>query len=100
LAQAARAQQAAQAAARQQAQQQAAMALNEGGHESSDSAPEGPQNAKFGVIVVNRDEATNWGKLRNKSAEDLTRGKSEAVSEEYRKSVETYFKVLGERAKK
>lgn len=100
LAQAARAQQATQAAARIQAQQQAAMALNEGGHESSDSAPDGPQNAKFGVIFVNRDEATSWGKLRNKSAEDLTNGKSEVVSEEYRKSVEAYFKVLAERAKK
>ncbi len=100
LAQAARAQQAAQAAARIQAQQEAAMALNEGGHQSSDSAPEGPQNAKFGVIAVNRDEATDWGKLRTKSAEDLTKGKSEAVSEEYRKSVEAYFKVLAERAKK
>lgn len=100
LAQAAKAQQAAQAAARQQAQQEAAMALNEGGHQSSDSAPEGPQNAKFGVIAVNRNEATDWGKLRNKSAEDLTKGKSEAVSEEYRKSVEAYFKVLAERAKK
>jgi len=100
LAQAARAQQAAQAAARIQAQQEAAMALTEGGHESSDSAPEGPQNAKFGVIAVNRDEATGWGKLRSKSAEDLTKGKSEAVSEEYRKSVEAYFKVLAERAKK
>ncbi len=100
LAQAARAQQAAQAAARIQAQQKAAMALTEGGHESSDSAPEGPQNAKFGVIAVNRDEATAWGKLRSKSAEDLTKGKSEAVSEEYRKSVEAYFKVVAERAKK
>ena len=76
------------------------MAMNEGGHQSSDSAPEGPQNAKFGVIAVKRGEATNWGKLRNKSAEDLTNGKSEAVSEEYRKSVEAYFKVVAERPKK
>ena len=75
-------------------------ALGEGGHESSDNSPEGPQNAEFGIIMVNRDEAAKWGKLRSKSAEDLTKGRSEAVSEEYRRSVETYFRVLAERAKK
>ncbi len=100
LAQAAQAQQAAQAAARTQAQQAAAMAMSEGGQESSDSSSNPPGVAEFGVLTVNRDEAAVWGKLRNKSAEDLTKGRSEAVSEEYRKSVETYFRVLAERAKK
>ncbi len=76
------------------------MALGEGGTESSDSSPDGTQNAEFGIIAVNRDEATTWGKLRSKSAEDLTKGRSEAVSEEYRKSVETYFRVLAERARR
>lgn len=100
LAQAAQAQQSAQAAARTQAQQAAAMAMSEGGQESSDSSSNPPGVAEFGVLAVNRDEAAAWGKLRNKSAEDLTKGRSESVSEEYRKSVETYFRVLAERAKK
>ena len=100
LAQAAKSQQAAQAAARVQAQQEAAMAMSKSAHESSDSSPDGPLSAEFSIVTVNRDEATKWGKLRSKSAEDLTKGRSEAVSEEYRKSVETYFRVLAERAKK
>jgi hypothetical protein len=54
----------------------------------------------FKVAAVNRSEVANWGKLRGKSAEDLTNGRSEAVSKEYRKSVEAYFRVLAERAKK
>lgn len=99
LAQAAKAQQAAQASARMQAQQAAAMAMSDGGQESN-SADNAAGNPQFSVLPVNRDEAANWGKLRNKSAEDLTKGRSEAVSEEYRKSVETYFRVLAERAKK
>ena len=76
------------------------MALGEGGSESSDNSSNAAQISEFSVMSVNRDEATTWGKLRNKSAEDLTKGRSEAVSEEYRKSVETYFRVLAERAKK
>ena len=100
LAQAAQAQQAAQAAARIQAQQAAAMALSEGGAESSDASSAAAAVAEFGVVPVNRDEATKWGKLRNKSAEDLTKGRSEGVSEEYRRGVETYFRVLAERAKR
>ncbi len=100
LAQAARTQQATQAEARIQSQQEAALALGEGGEQSSDTSPGESQIAEFGVAPVNRNEGTKWGKLRTQSAEDLTKGKSEAVSEEYRKSVETYFRVLAERAKK
>lgn len=100
LARAARSQQATQAASRIQAQQQAALALSEGGTQSSDLSANASGDPEFGVMPVNRDEATNWGKLRGKSAEDMTKGRSEAVSEEYRKSVETYFRVLAERAKR
>jgi len=100
LAQAARAQQAAQAAARLRNQQETMAALGLGGTQSSDSASTEPRVADFEVTPVNRNDGKNWGKLRSQSAEDLTKGKSEVVSEEYRKSVETYFRVLAERAKK
>ena len=100
LAQAARAQQAAQAAARLRKQQETMAALGLGGTQSSDSASTEPRVADFEVMPVNRNDGKNWGKLRGQSAEDLTKGKSEVVSEEYRKSVETYFRVLAERAKK
>ena len=100
FAQAAQTQQAALAASRIRAQQEAAMALGQGGTESSDAYSDAGPPAEFGIVPVNRTELTNWGKLRKKSAEDLTKGKSEAISEEYRRSVETYFRVLGERSKK
>ena len=100
LAQAAQSQQAKMSAQRAQAQQQAVLALGEGGTESTlDPSATGPM-ADFEVISVSRDENTEWGKLRGKSAEDLTTGRSEAVAEEYRKSVEIYFRVLAERARK
>ena len=38
--------------------------------------------------------------LRDKSAEDLTEGRRESVSAEYRTRVETYFRVIAERARK
>jgi hypothetical protein len=38
--------------------------------------------------------------LRQQAAKDLTNGRTETVSEEYRKSVETYFRVLAERARR
>ena len=99
LAQAARAQQASLAAARLQAQQQAVLAMGEGGQQSSNSASEPPGGGDFDVADVNRIENANWGKLRGKSAADVAQGQSEKVSEEYRKSIETYFRVLAERAK-
>ncbi len=100
LAQAAQAQQASMSATRAQAQQQAAMAMSDGATESSENPAATGTLADFTVLAINRSENANWGKLRNKSAEDLTNGKSEAISEEYRKSVETYFRVLAERARK
>ena len=99
LAQAAQAQQSAAAAARAQAQQQASQALAQGTQSEGDPALTGAMD-DFKVAAVNRSEVANWGKLRGKSAEDLTNGRSEAVSKEYRKSVEAYFRVLAERAKK
>lgn len=58
--------------------------------------------SQFHAILppVNRMEDEEWGQLRSKSAEDLTEGRRESISAEYRKQVETYFRVLGERARR
>jgi hypothetical protein len=99
LAQAAQAQQAQIAAARAQAQQQAALASNPTGYQQDGIPAYEGQAEAFAVQPVNRDDDKEWGKLREQSADDLTKGRKEAVSEEYRKSVETYFRVLAERAR-
>lgn len=52
------------------------------------------------LMPVNRVEDADWGKLRGQSAEDLTEGRRESISADYRKQVETYFRVIGERARK
>jgi hypothetical protein len=41
-----------------------------------------------------------WGKLPKLMAEQLSRGQSEAVASEYQSQVETYYRVIAERAKK
>lgn len=40
-----------------------------------------------------------WGKLPKQVAEQLSRGQNEAVSAEYRDQVETYYRVIAEKAK-
>ncbi len=40
-----------------------------------------------------------WGKLRAQVAEDLVEGKRENVSGEYRTMIDTYFKVIAEKAR-
>ena len=104
LAQAAQSQQAAMANARSQSNQQSQLAqMNQ---PSQPSMPtDAPQDAalygsqkEFVIRSVDRD-GKDWGKLRGKSAEGNTSGQREKVSEEYRKKVEAYFKVLAERAK-
>jgi hypothetical protein len=40
-----------------------------------------------------------WGKLPKQMAEQLSRGQNEAVAAEYRNQVETYYRVIAERAK-
>lgn len=100
LAQAAQAQQAQMAAARILAQQRTALS-NSPSNPPSESEPEyDGQTDAFAVLPVNRDEKNEWGKLREQAAEDLTNGRREKVSEEYRKSVESYFRVLAERARR
>lgn len=97
---------AAQKQAAQLAQQRAqALQQTKLSQESKGFTPKGmPQlegaTDEFAVADVDRSETEDWGKLRDKEAEDLTRGRREAVSAEYRKSVEAYFKVLAERARR
>jgi hypothetical protein len=40
-----------------------------------------------------------WGKLPKKMAEQMTQGQREAVAGEYRNQVETYYRVIAEKAK-
>jgi len=40
-----------------------------------------------------------WGKLPKQMAEQLSRGQNEAVAAEYRNQVETYYRVIAEKAK-
>ena len=41
----------------------------------------------------------DWGKLPKKLADQLTKGQQEAVAGDYRQAVETYYKVIAEKAK-
>ena len=41
-----------------------------------------------------------WGKLPKQMAEQLSQGSRESVSAEYQKEVETYYRVIAERARK
>ncbi len=100
ISQAARTQQAQLAKTRTQSQQQAQLASSDSATESADVPSETGVMTDFSVQAINRTEDKKWGMLRNQSADDLAKGQSEVVSEEYRKSVEAYFRVLAERARK
>ena len=65
-------------------------ALADGGSQQSGALP-GLQGAA---------RAGDWGKLPKKVAEQLTQGQRETVAGEYRNQVETYYRVIAERAKK
>ena len=41
-----------------------------------------------------------WGKLPPKLAEDLSKATSETVPGDYREAVETYYRVIAEKARK
>lgn len=98
--QAQQAQQAQMAAARASAQQQAALSpASQGSQSEGDPAYDGQTDA-FVVVPLNRKDDEEWGKLREQLAEDASSGRRETVSEEYRRSVEAYFRVLAERAQK
>ena len=72
--------------------------MNEGMSLSEGVPPDTGAQPEFELRSVNRNEEREWGKLRQQSAEDLSRGGNDSVSSEYRMSVEAYFKVLAERA--
>lgn len=59
----------------------------------------GPESA-FRLTDVNRRNSEDWGQLRARDAADTVAGRRTAVSEEYRQSVEAYFRVLSERARR
>ena len=59
-----------------------------------------PETAYGAVPDAKNLKAGEWGKLPKKMAEQLSRGQSEAVAAEYRTQVETYYRVIAERAKK
>ena len=89
---------------RTQAQQQSQLAQSNQPRQPSmptdsqtDPALTGAQK-QFVVKSVDRD-GKEWGKLRGKTSEGNVTTDRANVSEEYRKKVEAYFKVLAERAK-
>ena len=98
LAQAAQAQQQAMAQARAQAQQQAMAALGEG-HDSQGDPPATGAEEAFTLKTVDRTQKSDWGALRKKAAEGVTRSEAASVSSEYRRSVEAYFRVIAERSR-
>jgi hypothetical protein len=55
----------------------------------------------YGKLADASAKATgSWGKLPKQMAEQLSQGSREAVSAEYQKEVETYYRVIAERARK
>ena len=45
-------------------------------------------------------KAGDWGKLPKRIAEQRTQGQQEGVAGEYRTQVETYYRVIAEKARK
>lgn len=66
----------------------------------SGSSPEG-SGARSGELPgLRAARSGDWGRLPKKMAEELSQVRREEVSAEYRQQVETYYRVLSERAKK
>ena len=73
--------------------------------ELADRSEGGQQAAMPGKSYQTPGEAKNlkigdWGKLPKKVAEELTQGQREAIAGEYRGQIETYYRVIAEKAKK
>ena len=66
---------------------------SEGGSVAQSKPYQTPGEAKNG-------KPGDWGKLPKQVAEELTQGQREAVAGEYRSQIETYYRVIAERAKK
>jgi hypothetical protein len=69
-------------------------AKSEGGANAQGSALEYALNAQGQSM-----KRGEWGKLPKKLADQLTKGQQEAVAGDYRQAVETYYKVIAEKAK-
>ena len=52
----------------------------------------------FNMARIDR-RGGDWGQLRSQRAEDVTTGRGEVVAEDYRPSVDAYFRILSERAR-
>ena len=81
----------------QQRQNQNNHAAESGSETSMSRASSNPAAAtSVQLLNVNRLEKTDWGKLRQQTAEDIVESARESVAPRYRKQVETYFRVLAE----
>ena len=82
---------------------QARMASKEPGREGAEESEQGAmlvdQGGADAILQPVARAGDDWGKLRDKSAEDAIGSGRNAVSSEYRKQVETYFRVIAERAR-
>ena len=61
-------------------------------------SPGGPGGPLPGLEAMKSPKT--WGKLPPKLAEDLSKGSAEAIPEEYREAVETYYRIIAEKSKK
>jgi hypothetical protein len=69
--------------------------------DSKTGAQTNAASEKYGAIPNALPKADgDWGKLPKKMAEQLTQGTHETTSSEYRTQVETYYRVIAEKAKK
>ena len=57
----------------------------------------GPAGAVPELVELKRG---GWGKLPPKLAEDINKGLSQPIPDEYREAVETYYRVIAEKSKK
>lgn len=89
-----------QAASQRTAAQRETLASLEGGLSPAEGANlSDADSGPFELAPVARNDKSEWGALREKSAEEVTASRSAAVSEAYRSRVEAYFRALAERAK-
>ena len=102
----AQAAQAAQASMRQSRAQQG-MAQTPGSLVSQSQSEKSEGGAQANAAGLDYKLSTNtaglkkgdWGKLPKKLADQLTKGQQEAIAGDYRQAVETYYKVIAEKAK-
>jgi hypothetical protein len=100
LAGAAQAQASRMAQSRMQARTAAQVPGRKGGEESKQGAALVDRGGADAALQPVARAGDDWGKLRSKSADDTVGSRRDAVSAEYRKQVETYFRVIAERARK